>query len=123
MPADGTGLMPRNRLGEGFLVWNGRQHLPILRGGHADYAAQRRHRPAASPAEIHRTHQPGTGLRKRPGLSISNEFLREVRTWKTAWYKRIATEDPTSLLIGPGGQERDCKKAMDMLVSAYGAEA
>jgi glucokinase len=122
--AAGTGL------GEGFLVWNGRQHLPYpSEGGHADYAP--RNEDEIDLLRFLRQKYNGRISQERvvsgQGLSNIYEFLREVRDMEEpAWLaKRIATEDPNAVIteLALAAKSEICKKAMDMLVSAYGAEA
>jgi len=120
----GTGL------GEGFLVWNGRQHLPYpSEGGHADYAP--RNEDEIDLLRFLRQKYNGRISFERvvSGMGLSNiyEFLREVRGMdEPAWLaKRIAIEDPNAVIteLALAAKSEICEKAMDMLVSAYGAEA
>jgi glucokinase len=122
--AAGTGL------GEGFLVWNGRQHLPNpSEGGHADYAP--RNEDEIDLLRFLRQKYNGRISYERvvsgQGLSNIYEFLREVRGMEEpAWLaKRIATEDPNAVIteLALAAKSEICEKAMDILVSAYGAEA
>jgi glucokinase len=120
----GTGL------GEGFLVWNGRQHLPYpSEGGHTDYAP--RNEDEIDLLRFLRQKYNGRISQERvvsgPGLTNIYEFLREVRGMEEpAWLaKRIALEDPNAVIteLALAAKSEICEKAMDMLVSAYGAEA
>jgi len=120
----GTGL------GEGFLVWNGRQHVPYpSEGGHTDYAP--RNEDEIDLLRFLRQKYNGRISQERvvsgPGLTNIYEFLREVRGMEEpAWLaKRIALEDPNAVIteLALAAKSEICEKAMDMLVSAYGAEA
>ena len=61
------------------------------------------------------------------GLTNIYEFLREVRGMEEpAWLaERIAKEDPNAVIteLALAAKSEICEKAMDMFVSAYGAEA
>ena len=63
------------------------------------------------------------------GMGLTNiyEFLREVRgVDEPAWLaERIADEDPNAVIteLALAARSEICEKAMDMFVSAYGAEA
>ena len=122
--AAGTGL------GEGFLVWNGRTHSPCpSEGGHADYAP--RNEDEIDLLRFLKQKYNGRISHERvvsgPGLSNIYEFLREVRGMEEpAWLaKRIALEDPNAVIteLALAAKSEICEKAMDMFVSAYGAEA
>jgi glucokinase len=120
----GTGL------GEGFLVWNGRHHVPYpSEGGHADYAP--RNEDEIDLLRFLRQKYNGRISFERvvsgQGLTNVYEFLREVRGMEEpAWLaKRIAAEDPNAVIteLALAAKSEICEKAMDMVVSAYGAEA
>jgi glucokinase len=122
--AAGTGL------GEGFLVWNGHHHIPYpSEGGHADYAP--RNEDEIDLLRFLRQKYNGRISFERvvSGMGLSNiyEFLREVRGMEEpAWLaKRIAIEDPNAVIteLALAAKSEICEKAMDMFVSAYGAEA
>jgi glucokinase len=122
--AAGTGL------GEGFLVWNGHHHVPYpSEGGHADYAP--RSEDEIDLLRFLKQKYNGRISYERvvsgQGLSNIYEFLREVRGMEEpAWLaKRIAVEDPNAVIteLALAAKSEICEKAMDMLVSAYGAEA
>jgi glucokinase len=122
--AAGTGL------GEGFLVWNGHHHIPYpSEGGHADYAP--RNEDEIDLLRFLRQKYSGRISFERvvSGMGLSNiyEFLREVRGMEEpAWLaKRIAIEDPNAVIteLALAAKSEICEKAMDMFVSAYGAEA
>jgi glucokinase len=61
------------------------------------------------------------------GLTNIYEFLREVRGMdEPAWLaERIAAEDPNAVIteLALAAKSEICEKALDMFVSAYGAEA
>jgi len=62
-----------------------------------------------------------------PGLTNIYEFLRQGRGMEEpAWLAaRIAAKDPNAVIteLSLAGKSEICAKAMDMFVSAYGAEA
>lgn len=120
----GTGL------GEAFLVWNGKRHIPMAsEGGHCDFAAR-------NDDDIDLLRH----LRKKLGGRVSYErviagvgikdvydFLRDVRKMdEPAWLKeRMESEDPNAVIgeLGETAESEICAKTLDMVVSAYGAEA
>jgi len=122
--AAGTGL------GEGFLVWNGRSHIPYpSEGGHSDFAP--RNEDEIDLLRFLKQKYNGRISFERvvSGMGLTNcyEFLREVRgleepTWLA---ERIAAEDPNAVIteLALGARSEICEKAMDMFVSAYGAES
>ena len=122
--AAGTGL------GEGLLIWNGRTHTPYpSEGGHADYAP--RNEDEIDLLRFLKQKYNGRISWERvvsgPGLTNIYEFLREVRgvdepNWLAA---RLAAEDPTAVIteLALAAKSEICEKALDMFVSAYGAEA
>ena len=63
------------------------------------------------------------------GLGLTNfyEFLREVRGMEepASLAERMAAEDPNAVIteLALAAKSEICEKAMDMFVSAYGAEA
>ncbi|MGA3135198.1 MAG: glucokinase [Terracidiphilus sp.] len=123
--AAGTGL------GEGFLVWNGRSHVPYpSEGGHVDYAPR-------NDDEVDLLHfltQKYDGRvsyeRVVSGMGLTNiyEFLREVRGMEEpAWLaaRIAAVPDPNAVIteLALAAKSGICEKALDIFVSAYGAEA
>jgi len=122
--AAGTGL------GEGLLIWNGRTHTPYpSEGGHADYAP--RNEDEIDLLRFLKQKYNGRISWERvvsgPGLTNIYEFLREVRgvdepNWLAA---RLAAEDPNAVIteLALAAKSEICEKALDMFVSAYGAEA
>ncbi|MGA2807973.1 MAG: glucokinase [Terracidiphilus sp.] len=122
--AAGTGL------GEGFLVWNGHSHTPYpSEGGHTDYAP--RNEDEIDLLRFLKQKYNGRISFERvvSGMGLTNiyEFLREVRGIdEPAWLaERIAAEDPNAVIteLALAARSEICEKAMDMFVSAYGAEA
>ncbi len=122
--AAGTGL------GECFLAWNGRIHLPFpSEGGHADFAP--RNEDEIDLLRFLKQKYNGRISFERvvSGMGLTNiyEFLREVRgidepNWLA---ERIAGEDPNAVIteLALAAKSEICEKALDMFVSAYGAES
>jgi glucokinase len=122
--AAGTGL------GEGFLVWDGHHHIPCpSEGGHTDYAP--RNEDEIDLLRFLKQKYNGRISFERvvSGMGLTNiyEFLREVRgveepAWLTA---RMAKEDPNAVIteLALAAKSEICEKALDMFVSAYGAES
>jgi glucokinase len=120
----GTGL------GEGFLVWDGHHYTPYpSEGGHTDFGPRNN-----DEIELLRFLQQkynGRVSHERvvSGMGITNcyEFLREVRgIEEPAWLaERMAAEDPNAVIteLALKAKSEICEKALDMFVSAYGAEA
>ena len=124
--AAGTGL------GEAFLIWNGKNHIPMAsEGGHVDFGPR-------TDLEIDLLRY----LRKDPdinghvswervcsGIGLRNvyTFLRDEKKMEEspALRQRMQQEDPNSVIgkLGESGQNELCAKALDVFVSAYGAEA
>jgi glucokinase len=122
--AAGTGL------GEGLLIWNGHSHTPYpSEGGHADYAP--RNEDEIDLLRFLKQKYNGRISQERvvsgPGLTNIYEFLREVRgVDEPVWLaERLAAEDPNAVIteLALKAKSEICEKAMDMFVSAYGAEA
>jgi glucokinase len=122
--AAGTGL------GQAFLIWNGRSHDPFpSEGGHVDFAP--RNEDEIDLLRFLRQKYNGRISFERvvsgQGLTNIYEFLREVRgVEEPAWLAaRIAQEDPNAVIteLALAAKSEICEKAMDMFVSAYGAEA
>jgi glucokinase len=120
----GTGL------GEAVLIWNGHAHVPIAsEGGHADFAAR-----TTDEIDLLRYLQKQLGGRvsyerviSGQGLTSLYNFCRDVKKLEEpAWLKeRMQTEDPNAVIgeLGENGKSELCTKALDMFISAYGAEA
>jgi glucokinase len=122
--AAGTGL------GEGFLVWNGHSHIPYpSEGGHADYAP--RNEDEIDLLRFLKQKYNGRISFERivSGMGLTNiyEFLREVRgVEEPAWLaERMAQGDPNAVIteLALAAKSEICEKALDMFVSAYGAES
>ena len=123
--AAGTGL------GEALLIWNGRIHTPYpSEGGHADYAP--RNEDEIDLLRFLKQKYNGRISYERVisgmGLTSIYEFLREVRGMdepaKLA-EKIAASPDPNAVIteMALAAKSEICEKALDMFVSAYGAEA
>jgi glucokinase len=120
----GTGL------GESFMIWDGRDYVPYpSEGGHADFAP--RNEDEIDLLRFLKQKYNGRTSTERvvsgPGLTNCYEFLREVRgVEEPAWLaERIATGDPNAVIteVAMAAKSEICEKALDMFVSAYGAEA
>jgi glucokinase len=121
--AAGTGL------GEAMLIWDGRNHTPYpSEGGHADYAP--RNEDEIDLLRFLKQKYNGRISTERvvsgPGLTNIYEFLREVRgVDEPVWLaERIAAEDPNAVIteLALAAKSEICEKALDIFVSAYGAE-
>ncbi|HEY6489337.1 MAG: glucokinase [Terracidiphilus sp.] len=123
--AAGTGL------GEGFLAWNGRSHVPYpSEGGHADFAPRNE-----DEIELLRfLKQKYNGRisfeRVVSGMGMTNiyDFLRDVKgVQEPVWLaeQMTAAHDPNSVIteMGLAAKSELCAKTLDMFVSIYGAEA
>ena len=122
--AAGTGL------GEAMLIWNGRSHTPHpSEGGHKDYAP--RNEDEIDLLRFLKQKYNGRISFERvvsgQGLTNIYDFLREVRgVDEPVWLaERIAAEDPNAVIteLALAAKSEICEKALDMFVSAYGAEA
>ncbi|HEX2229605.1 MAG TPA: glucokinase [Candidatus Binatia bacterium] len=122
--AAGTGL------GEALLYDDGRNYHPIAsEGGHGDFAAR-------NDIEIellrHLTRKFGRVSYERvvsgPGIADIYEFLRDSGQYDEprSFQEKLATGGDRSALISQAalaGEPEICVKALDVFVSAYGAEA
>jgi glucokinase len=122
--AAGTGL------GEAYLVWDGRNYVPYpSEGGHSDYAP--RNEDEIDLLRFLKQKYNGRISFERvvSGQGITNcyEFLREVRGLEEpAWLaEQMTEEDPNAAITEAALKAKSeiCEKALDMFVSAYGAEA
>ena len=123
--AAGTGL------GEGFLVWNGRTHIPYpSEGGHSDFAP--RNEDEIDLLRFLKQKYNGRVSFERVvagmGLTSIYEFLRDVRGMDepaSLAAKLAEARDPNSVIteMALSARSEICEKSMDMFVSAYGAEA
>jgi len=123
--AAGTGL------GEAMLIWNGHSHVPYpSEGGHADFSP--RNEDEIDLLRYLKQKYNGRISFERVvsgmGLTGIYEFLREVRgmeepNWLAA--QIAAADDPNSVIteMALAAKSEICEKALDMFVSAYGAEA
>jgi glucokinase len=121
--AAGTGL------GEGLLIWNGHSHTPYpSEGGHTDFAP--RNEDEIDLLRFLKQKYSGRISQERivsgPGLTNIYDFLREVRGIdEPVWLaERLAAEDPNAVIteLALAAKSEICEKALDMFVSAYGAE-
>lgn len=124
--AAGTGL------GEGFLIWDGRTHIPMAsEGGHTDFGPR-------SDLEIELLqylrsdtqidgHVSWERVCSGIGLKKIYTFLRDVKKMPECptLQQRMLREDPNAVIgeLGESGENELCAKTLDMFVSAYGAEA
>jgi glucokinase len=123
--AAGTGL------GEALLIWNGRSHTPYpSEGGHADYAP--RNEDEIDLLRFLKQKYNGRISYERVisgmGLTSIYEFLREVRGMEEppkVAERVAAAADPNTVIteLALAAKSEICEKALDMFVSAYGAEA
>ncbi len=122
--AAGTGL------GEGILIWNGRQHTPYpSEGGHSDYAP--RNEDEIDLLRYLKQKYNGRISFERivSGMGFTNiyDFLRDVRGMEEPlWLRdRMAAEDPNAVIteLALAAKSEICEKTLDMFVSAYGAES
>ncbi len=122
--AAGTGL------GEAILVWNGHTYLPMAsEGGHSDFAARNEEE-----VGLLRYLQKTLGGRVSServisGIGLANvyAYCRDVKGMEEPpWLKeRMRTEDPNAVIgeLGESGASALCVEALNIFVSAYGAEA
>jgi glucokinase len=122
--AAGTGL------GEGILVWNGKTHIPMpSEGGHSDYAPRNEDEIDLLRYLKQKYNGRISFERVVSGMGLTNiyDFLRDVRGMEEPkWLSdRLASEDPNAVItdLALAGKSEICEKALDMFVSAYGAEA
>jgi glucokinase len=120
----GTGL------GQAFMIWDGRDYVPYpSEGGHSDFAPRNEDEIDLLRFLMQKYNGRISFERVVSGQGLTNcyEFLREVRgieepTWLA---ERIAIEDPNVVIteLALAAKSEICEKALDMFVSAYGAEA
>jgi glucokinase len=120
----GTGV------GEALMIWDGRNYVPYpSEGGHSDYAP--RNEDEIDLLRFLKQKYNGRISFERvvsgQGLTNVYEFLREVREMEEpVWLReRIANEDPNVVIteLALAAKSGICERAIDMFVSAYGAEA
>ncbi len=124
--AAGTGL------GEAFLVWNGKSHIPMAsEGGHVDFGPRtdleiELLKYLRSDPEIN-GHVSWERVCSGIGLRNIYTFLRDEKKMveSPALRKRMQEEDPNSVIgeLGESDEDELCAKVLDVFVSAYGAEA
>ncbi len=123
--AAGTGL------GEGFLAWNGRMHIPYpSEGGHTDFAPRNEDEIELLRFLKHKYNGRISFERVVSGMGMTNiyEFLREVKGLEEpAWLaEKIASVPDANAVItemGLAAKSSLCEKTLDMFVSVYGAES
>jgi glucokinase len=123
--AAGTGL------GECFLIWNGRMHVPYpSEGGHADFAPRNEDEIDLLRFLKQRYNGRISFERVVSGMGLTGiyDFLRDVRgVEEPVWLAEKLTEadDRNSVIteMALAAKSEICAKALDMFVSAYGAEA
>jgi glucokinase len=120
----GTGL------GEAFLIWDGRDYVPYpSEGGHSDFAPRNEDEIDMLRYLMQKYSGRISFERVVSGQGITNcyEFLREVRgVEEPAWLaERLAAEDPNAVIteLAMAAKSEICEKALNLFVSAYGAEA
>ena len=123
--AAGTGL------GEGFLVWNGRIHVPYpSEGGHTDFAPRNEEQIELLRFLQRKYNGRISFERVVSGMGLTNiyEFLRDVPGLEEpAWLAEQMAEahDPNAVIteMALAAKSEICEKTLDMFVSVYGAEA
>jgi glucokinase len=122
--AAGTGL------GEAILVWNGHSHLPMAsEGGHSDFAPRNEDEIALLRYLQKTLNGRVSSERVISGIGLANvyAFCRDVKGLEEpAWLKdRMRDEDPNAVIgeLGESGASELCVEALNIFVSAYGAEA
>jgi glucokinase len=123
--AAGTGL------GEGILAWNGRIHVPYpSEGGHTDFGPRNEEQIELLRFLQRKYNGRISYERVVSGMGLTNiyEFLRDGRgmeepQWLTE--KIAEAQDPNSVIteMALSAKSEICAKALDMMVSIYGAEA
>jgi glucokinase len=120
----GTGL------GEGVLVWNGKNHVPMAsEGGHSDFAARNQLEMELLAWLMQKLNGRVSYERviSGPGLTNIYTFLRDEKGMvESPWLKqRMLTEDPNAVIgeAGEAGTCELCSKALEMFAASYGSEA
>lgn len=120
----GTGL------GEALLIWDGRDYVPYpSEGGHSDFSPRNQDEIDLLRFLMQKYNGRVSFERVVSGMGLTNcyEFLREVRGIEepAALAQRMAKEDPNAVIteLALAAKSEICEKALDMFVSAYGAEA
>ena len=123
--AAGTGL------GEGILAWNGRIHVPYpSEGGHTDFGPRNETEIELLRFLQHKYNGRISYERVVSGMGLTNiyEFLRDSQGMEEPkWLaeKIAAAHDQNSVIteMALSVKSEICAKALDMMVSIYGAEA
>ena len=123
--AAGTGL------GEGILAWNGRIHVPYpSEGGHTDFGPRNEEEIELLRFLQRKYNGRISYERVVSGMGLTNiyEFLRDNRGLEEPkWLadKIAEAHDPNSVIteMALTAKSEICAKALDMMVSIYGAEA
>ena len=123
--AAGTGL------GEGILAWNGRMHVPYpSEGGHTDFGPRNEEEIELLRFLQRKYNGRVSYERVVSGMGLTNvyEFLRDDRGMEEPkWLadEIAAVHDPNSVItqMALSAKSEICSKALDMVVSVYGAEA
>lgn len=123
--AAGTGL------GEGILAWNGRIHVPFpSEGGHTDFGPRNEEQIELLRFLQQKYHGRVSYERVVSGMGLTNiyEFLRDNRgVEEPKWLadRIAAAHDPNAVIteMALSAKSEICTKALDILVSVYGAEA
>ena len=123
--AAGTGL------GEGLLAWNGRMHVPYpSEGGHTDFAPRTEEEIELLRFLKRKYNGRVSYERVVSGMGITNvyEFLRDDHGMEEPkWLadEIAAAHDPNSVItqMALSAKSEICSRALDIVVSAYGAEA
>ncbi len=123
--AAGTGL------GEGILAWNGRIHVPYpSEGGHTDFGPRNEEEIELLRFLQRKYNGRVSYERVVSGMGLTNiyEFLRDSRGMEEPkWLadKIGEAHDPNSVIteMALSAKSEICAKALDMMVSIYGAEA
>lgn len=122
--AAGTGL------GEGVIIWNGKNHIPMAsEGGHTDFGPH-------NDLEVELLQYLRSDLKGHvswervcSGIGIKNiyAFLRDVKKMEESSQlrQRMKEEDPNAVIgeLGESGENELCAKTLEIFVSIYGAEA
>jgi glucokinase len=120
----GTGL------GEALLIWDGRDYVPYpSEGGHSDFAPRNEVEIDLLRYLMQKYNGRVSFERVVSGQGLTNcyDFLRDVRGIEepASLAKRMTSEDPNAVIteLALAAKSEICEKALDMFVSAYGAEA
>jgi glucokinase len=123
-------VSPGTGLGEAFMIWNGKTHLPIAsEGGHCDFAP--RNEEEIGLLRFLQAKYKGRVSFERvvSGMGITNcyEYLRDGKKMEEpTWLRDMMKEqDPNKVIAeyAMNGKSEICALALDMFVSATGAEA